>query len=58
VRTKKATQTATIQIKISPEKKADFDELLREYGESKTDVLLKCIDKYIEAKSKKKIEKK
>jgi predicted DNA-binding protein len=54
VRTKRATQTATIQIKISPEKKAILDELLRKNGESKTDILLECIDEYIKAKSSKK----
>ena len=48
VRTKKATQTATIQIKISPEQKAIFNELLIKNDESKTEVILKCIDKYIE----------
>ena len=48
MRTKKATQTATIAIKISPERKAIFDELLIKNDESKTEVILRCIEKYIQ----------
>jgi len=47
MRTKKATKTARIQIKIEPDKKELFDEILENNNESKTEVLLKCIDKYI-----------
>ena len=52
MRTKTASKTARIQIKIEPEKKAIFDKLLSNNNESKTDVLLRCIDKYIEEKNK------
>ena len=48
VRTKKASKTARIQIKIEPEKKAIFDKLLSDNNESKTEILLMCIDRYIE----------
>jgi hypothetical protein len=47
LRTKKASKTARIQIKIEPEKKAIFDDLLLKKNESKTDVILKCIERYI-----------
>ena len=48
MRTKKASKTARIQIKIEPEKKAIFDKLLSDNNESKTEILLMCIDRYIE----------
>lgn len=48
MRTKRATQTARIQVRIEPDKKEKFEKLLIANDESKTEIILKCIDKYIE----------
>ena len=52
LRTKKASKKDRINILIDHDKKTIFDELLRENNESKTEVILKCIDRYIDKKSK------
>ena len=47
MRTKKVPKKDRINILIDHDKKTKFDDLLREFNESKTDVLLECIDRYI-----------
>jgi len=50
LRTKKASKKSRINIIIDSDKKDIFDSILRENNESKTEVILRCIDKYIKEK--------
>ena len=47
MRTKKATKKSRINIIIDSDKKNILDEILKENNDSKTDIILECIDNYI-----------